>query len=89
MDVLNEFEVKNKYNKWKSVDFVQLFYLLFLFLNFSFSAFEDLIAAEIGDITLFPENAIPTQLRPHKTAKWWRYNLLRKHSKKGCEIVSR
>ena len=69
MDVLNEFEVKNKYNKWKSVDFVQLFYLLFLFLNFSFSAIEDLIAAEIGDITLFPENAIPTQLRPHKTAK--------------------
>lgn len=60
MDVLNEFEVKNKYNKWKSVHFAQLLYLLFLFLNFSLSAFEDLIVAEIGDITLFPENTLPT-----------------------------
>ena len=69
MDVLNKFEVENKYNKWKSVDFFQLLFLLFLFVKFSFSAFEDLIAAEIGDITLFPENTIPNQLRLHKTIK--------------------
>ena len=54
--------------------------------TFSICAFEDLIATEI-DITLFPENTIPTQLRPHKTVKWWRHNFLRKYSKKVCEIL--